>query len=408
MNTDEEDVLSVLAVMDLIQRSQNRNRFRVRPYLKQRSFNIYQELQVEDRFGLKNFFRCSESDFEELLLLILPDIQKKTTWRNDVIPPDMRLGATLRYLATGDSYTSLMYQLRISKQQLSELVPEVCMALYKSLKNLYLKMPSTEAEWRRISAGFNSRWNFPHGIGALDGKHVIMEAPANTGSLYYNYKKTFSIVLLAMADYDYNFIYIDVGSQGRISDGGVFQNSSLSRALNSNTLGLPTDEPLPGEEVNLPYVILADAAFPLSHHIMKPYSGDHEQGSPERIFNYRLSRARRIIENTFGILASVFRVFKKPLTVEVKTAISVILASVVLHNYLRRNNISRNLYSPQGTFDTEENGNLIPGQWRTEAQMEGLQPLPRLPRRTAVDSQRIRDNFASYFVSERGMVPWQY
>lgn len=271
----------------------------------------------------------------------------------------------------------------------------------------YLQTPSTAEEWRRISRGFDTKWNFPHALGALDGKHVVMEAPANTGSLYFNYKKTFSVVLLGMADYDYNFTYIDVGCQGRISDGGVFRNSTLFRSLNNNTLNLPEDEPLPSGDVNLPYVIVGDDAFPLTHYLMKPYSGEHQQGSSKRVFNYRLCRARRIIENVFGILTSVFRVFKKPLTVEVGTVIPVILACVVLHNYLRRNKTSRSIYTPPGTFDSEENGELVEGPWRAEPAAEGLQPLPRIPRRLPIDSRQIRDSFASYFVSDRGMLPWQ-
>lgn len=147
MNSTEYKVRSIMAIVAIAEAADiaeagatRRHRFNVRPYLRHRNFNIYQELKIEDRFGLKNFFRVSETDFEELISLIRPDIMKDSTWRNDVISPEMRLGVTLRFLATGDSYTSLMYHMRISKQQISKIVPEVCNALFHRLKKDYLKV----------------------------------------------------------------------------------------------------------------------------------------------------------------------------------------------------------------------------------------------------------------------------
>ena len=99
----------------------------------------------------------------------------------------------------------------------------------------------------------------------------------------------------------YKFIFIDVGCNGRISDGGVFRNSPLSKVLSENTLDIPNTRNVePGRE--LPYVIVADDAFPLKNHIMKPYAL-RNLTIHQRIFNYHLRRARRIMENAFGILA---------------------------------------------------------------------------------------------------------
>ena len=101
-------------------------------------------------------------------------------------------------------------------------------------------------------------------MAALDGKHVVLQAPANTRSEYYNYKHTFSTVLLAAVDGDYRFVYVSVGSAGRESDGGVFRRSDLAAAIRDDSLQLPPPKALPGTDTILPHVIVADEAFPLT------------------------------------------------------------------------------------------------------------------------------------------------
>lgn len=170
------------------------------------------------------------------------------------------------------------------------------------------QLPKTESEWIQISNRFDELWNFPHCAGAMDGKHVIIEAPVHSGTKYRNYKSNFSIVMFALVDAENNYTFLDVGCQGRISDGGIFKATELYRKLENDSLRLPASEALQGRNKVVPYVFVGDSAFPLQNHIMKPYPGEYPKGSPRRIFNYRLSRARRIVENVFGITASVFRV----------------------------------------------------------------------------------------------------
>ncbi|CAH1960885.1 unnamed protein product [Acanthoscelides obtectus] len=271
-------------------------------------------------------------------------------------------------------------------------------------------VPANPEDWKKVANGYNTMWNFPMCIGSMDGKHVIIESPKYSGSEFFNYKGTFSIVLFAIVDASYNFIFVYVGCQGRISDGGVFKNTGFAKALERDMLNLPQKAALSGREKLVPYVLLADDAFPLSQNIMKPYAGHQERGSRQRIFNYRLSRARRVVENVFGILASVFRVLRKPMLLEPDKVEKVVQTCVLLHNYLRRDVESKDRYTPPGSFDFEhlDSGTVSGGLWRNDPEpCHSLLPIRRIARKPIQEAREIRDEFSEYFISDLGQVPWQ-
>ena len=87
--------------------------------------------------------------------------------------------------------------------------------------------PSSTDGWVRISNDFWHLWGFPVFLGAIDGKHCVIKCPSNSGSSFYNYKSTFSLVLMAVVDASYMFTYVDVGDYGRQSDSGVFGNAQF-------------------------------------------------------------------------------------------------------------------------------------------------------------------------------------
>lgn len=177
-----------------------------------------------------------------------------------------------------------------------------------------------------------------------------------------HYKGTYSIVLLALVDADYCFTYIDIGAQGRASDCGIFQESSLYAAIEGSRLNIPQKS-----------VIVADDAFPLKPYLMKPYS--RRNLSPkQRIFNYRLSRARRISENAFGLLVAKFRIFEKPIALSPEKSTSVSKAAIALHNWLKKT--AATSYVTQGLVDIEdiESGQIHLGSWRNRpSALETLQ-----------------------------------
>ncbi|GFO48439.1 hypothetical protein PoB_007494400 [Plakobranchus ocellatus] len=128
-------------------------------------------------------------------------------------------------------------------------------------------------------------------------------------------------------------VNFDVGDFGRHSDGGVLKHSSFGRALYSNSLPIPLDESICGSDP-LPYVFLGDEAYPLLRNMMRPCPRGLD--NVRRLYNYRHSRARRIIECPFGALAGVWSVLKKILNMLPENAIKVVLACCALHNFVRK------------------------------------------------------------------------
>uniref|UniRef100_A0A8D9E207 Nuclease HARBI1 n=1 Tax=Cacopsylla melanoneura TaxID=428564 RepID=A0A8D9E207_9HEMI len=135
--------------------------------------------------------------------------------------------------------------------------------------------PPTEERWRQIALKFEEICKFPNCIGAVDGKHVVIQAPKNSGSQFFNYKKTFSTVLMALVDAECNFIAVDVGGFGRHSDGGIFAHSNLGKALETGRFNVPGPSALPGTNAEAPYVVVGDQAFPLKNYLMRPYPGEN-------------------------------------------------------------------------------------------------------------------------------------
>lgn len=191
-----------------------------RPWLQRRMLfgqyeNLMREMAQEDVPGFKNFVRVEPALFQELLTRIAPRIERQDTFMRKALEPGLRLALTLRYIATGDSYKSLEYAFRVANNSISRIVPETCEAIISEFQDEVMKCPTTPEEWQVISDHFAQRWNFQKTVGALDGKHIAIKCPDNAGSLYYNYKGFHSIILLALVDADYKFLYVDIGANGR-------------------------------------------------------------------------------------------------------------------------------------------------------------------------------------------------
>ncbi|KAL3208315.1 hypothetical protein MRX96_039202 [Rhipicephalus microplus] len=227
---------------------------------------------------------------------------------------------TIRFLATGETQRDVAFNFLAGRSTVSSILSEVSEALWLVLQPPYLRHPSITDEWMKISQEFHERWNIPHCLGAIDGNCCLLCVMHNTGS------------------YTWNWGTLEVKGP-------------------------------------LPYFFVREEAFPLKEYVMGPYARRtlHEDKSYERrVFNYRMSRARHTIENTFGILAQ-----RSPQHPPLPIA-------------------------PPGATDSEDwEGHLSPESWRDEEAAGGVL-IPSRPTgcNTARYAKKARDKLAHYLAAD--------
>jgi hypothetical protein len=205
--------------------------------------------------------------------------------------------------------------------------------------------------------------------------------------------------MIALVDARYRFLYVTVGAQGSANDAAVFNASQFGNLIsdNSNPLQLPPARVIPGTNIEAPFMFVADDTYPLRPNIMKAFSSRGLCAS-ERIFNSRLSRARRVVENSFGILVNRFRIFRHAIQLQPEKVSHIVMAACALHNYLTDKNV-------RGSDDIVDNLNDSTGK---EKPVTHIQHIPRVKgAHYNSASKAVRDNLAQYFVSD-GQIPWQW
>lgn len=214
---------------------------------------------------------------------------------------------------------------------------------------------------------------------------------------------------MAIADADYRFTFVDVGSPGADGDLNSFSRTSIGKKIlqNDPTLNLPEPSTIiEMDEMELPYFFIADDAFPIDMKIMKPYSGKSNPtglDTDKTVFNYRLSRARRTVENACGILSMRWGCLRNEIQSRPEKVQIIVAACCALHNYLMR---TSNAYCNSSMVDRyDENGIRIDGEWRSNQQLTPLN-IPNRQGRTKQDANVLRDHLKRY-VNEIHVLPYQ-
>ena len=233
----------------------------------------------------------SPESFDHIFSLVEPLIIKNPTTLRKPVSPAERLSLTLTFLASGSSQTSMSFTYRIGRTTVSNIIRETCWALWQALHKKYLKAPRSHDVWKNISDKFMKLWNFPHCIGAIDGEHIAIECPSDTGSLYYNYKGFFSVVLMDVCDPHYVFSLMNVGDFGSNNDSRVLENSAMGKAFACNQMGLPDQQHVECCKILLPYFLVGDDIFALKSWLLGSFPRRSNLSEDQQIYNYRLSRA---------------------------------------------------------------------------------------------------------------------
>ena len=361
----------------------------------------------------RGFLRVSIALFLEILEKVTPAlaVPQRTKY---TLEPGLKVALTIRHLATGDSYPSLSQAFRVGVSTICTFIPKVCKAIADAYQQEAFPLKKARAaDWEAIAQVFERRWQFPHCIGAIDGKHCPIRKPKKSGSEFWSYKGGFSINILAIADADCNFIWVELGGKGGHGDTTIFYSCELYSSLQRNLSDLPVPRPLsdhPLDTSNVPYYLLGDDAFALEPYLMKPFKGV-QLCNKRRRYNYRLSRARRVVENAFGILVHRWRFLMRTCEQTPDHVRTMLRTAIVLHNVIRRRDPAR----AATEMDREDDShNLLPGSWRA-ADITPLHSIPKPRQRTrtgrkrnpqAVEADRIQRVLVEWFSGD-GKVPWQ-
>ncbi|CAN7948745.1 unnamed protein product, partial [Ixodes pacificus] len=278
-------------------------------------------------FHFRQVFRVSPATFRFLVESCRCLLERETTIMREPISIEKRVAVGLYRLCSIAEDRTIPHLFGIGRSTVNVMYKDFCNVIIEKLEGDWLRMVRADdmsAHMREFFAVFG----FPQAVGALDGCHFPILPPKEHGTEYYNYKGWHSIRLLALVDHRYRFRYINLGTPGRCHDSNVYGRSQLRTLVDSAQFQSPT---VAIEGTAIAPIILCDQAFPLTTNLLKPFASATSE-TREAVFNYNLSKTRRIVENAFGRLKARFRFIMKRMECQLPNAKRAIRAACILHN----------------------------------------------------------------------------
>lgn len=277
----------------------------------------------------KRHFKVSRGTFDYICGMVSLDIQRQNTCFRQAIPVQKRVAIALWRLGTGNSYRSTAITFGIGKSSAIKICHSFSEAMNRR-ENDFISLPAHEDDVKETISKFEEKLNFPHVVGAIDGTHVEIKAPLINPAIYFNRKQKYSIMTQAVADSRMLFTDVSTGWPGSIHDARGLRVSRVFREIENGTI--LTRPVAVINRTNVRPLLLGDPAYPLRPWLMTPFPTGGALTAAQQRFNYCLSKARVIIECTFGKLKSRWHCLLKQLEESTERVPQTIITCCILHN----------------------------------------------------------------------------
>ena len=281
----------------------------------------------------KKTFRVSKETFSFILSKIRHRLERETLCE-EPISPECRLAICLYRLGRGDYLYTIAEMAGLGVSTVCTIVNEVSQAIVECMWEECVSsfMPKTDEDFIEKMSDTKELWQFPYSWASIDGCHIPIKCPPGgqeANKEYHNFKNFYSVVLMAMVDAKYRFVWGSCGFPGNSHDSVILQSTKFwSNVKDGNFL------PKFSQEENgllIPPLVIGDSAFPFENWLMKPFT-NAVLTPPQRYFNYRLSRARMVIEGAFGQLKGRWRFLLRKSESDHQRMKVATLSCMVLHN----------------------------------------------------------------------------